>query len=78
MAKKPAPNNTNVVKAESGEESPKTNKKSAGSKSAKKTTAKTKTAKAAPKTKKSKSASADDLNQKVVGTTSEKKEDKES
>jgi hypothetical protein len=74
--KKRAPNNTNVVKAEPGEES-KTNKKSAGSKSLKKTAAKTKAAKATPKTKKSKSTSADDLNQKVVGSTSEKKEEKE-
>jgi hypothetical protein len=77
VTKKRAPNNTNVVKAESGEESAKTNKKSAGSKSPKKTAAKTKAAKATPKTKKSKSASADDLNQKVVGSTSEKKEEKE-
>ncbi|MGN6195712.1 MAG: isoamylase early set domain-containing protein [Ginsengibacter sp.] len=76
VTKKRAPNNTNVVKAEPGEEST-TNKKSAGSKSPKKITTKTKAAKAAPKTKKSKSASADDLNQKVVGSTSEKKEEKE-
>jgi hypothetical protein len=73
-AKKPAPNNTNVVKAEPGEEeSSKTNKKAPAAKSPKKATAKTKAAKAAPKTKKSKSSSADDLNQKVVGSTSEEK-----